>query len=221
MIRLTLLALLLPTSAWAGWQDTVDAARQVCDTDASICDVVDHVVVRENRAGLWFVQDARLTVDHLPALLQRMLAEDDTMMRMGLATGVAQLLPEAGAEWHDAWVHLASVEPDARVRSIFITDLRRAPLAVAGPGLRAALTHAEPVTRRDAAAIMGRHLQADAFVDDLLGALGDADLAVDRSIVRALGHVGHPKAAGAVADAMQRDDRLREEGTRTLERLQP
>lgn len=219
MTRLALLALFLPATAFAGWQDDVAQARTACDTDASLCEVVDTLVVRENRAGLWFVQDKRLTVDHLPVLLHRMLAEDDVMMRPALATGVAQLFIDAGSEWHAAWADLASTDPHPQVRSVFLTDLRRAPLTAAGPGLRAALKHEEPVTRRDAASIMGRHLEASAFTDDLLGALGDKDLAVQTSIVRALGHIGDPKAEAAVQQALQADDRLRGEATRALERM--
>jgi hypothetical protein len=219
MTRLALLALLLPSSALAGWQDDVANARSACDRDASLCEVVDDLGVRENRAGLWFVQDSRLQVVHLPLLLHRMLQEDDPMMRAALATGAAQLLTDADEGWHPAWAELAATDPSPQVRSIFITELRRAPLTAAGPGLRGALAHEDAITRRDAAAIMGRQLEAKAFVDDLIGALRDDDIVVRRTVVRALGHAADPKAADAVRAALLADDRLANEARRALERM--
>ncbi len=219
MTRLALLALLLPSTALAGWKDDVANARAACDADASLCEVVDTLGVRENRAGLWFVQDSRLDVVHLPILLQRMLGEENAMMRAGLATGVAQLLTDADESWHPAWAELAATDPSPQVRSILITELRRAPLSVAGPGLRGALAHEDAVTRRDAAAMMGRQTDARAFVDDLMGALDDDDLVVRQTVVRALGHAGDPKAVDAVKAAAQADDRLAHEAERALGRM--
>jgi len=219
MNRLALLALLLPASALAGWQDDVANARAACDTDASLCDVVDNLGVRENRAGLWFVQDSRLGVEHLPVLLHRMQQETDRMMRPALATGIAQLFTDADASWHPAWAELAATDPSPQVRSIFITELRRAPMTAAGPGLRGALAHEDALTRRDAASVMGRQLEAKAFVDDLLGALDDDDAVVRKTVVRALGHAADPKAADAVRAAVEADDQLANEARRALERM--
>lgn len=214
---LTLLA-----TAWAGWSDDARAAHAACATSTSeACEVVGSLSIRESRAGIWFVQDDRLEVDHLQVLLGRLLDEGEPGLRLALATGAARLFTDADPSWHGAWADLAASAPDGQVRGVFVSSLRRAPMSAAGPGLRGALAHAEPVTRRDAAAMMGGHAEATAFVDDLLGALDDADPVVRKYVVRALGHAGDPRAAAPLQALLERDgtDALAEEITRALGRL--
>jgi hypothetical protein len=217
---MTALALLFALPALAGWQEEVASARDACASDPAPCEVVDSVFVRESRAGLWFVQDQRLQVEHLPLMIGRLQAETEPQMRGAIATGVAQLFIDADPRWHAAWAELAATDPSSQVRSIFIAELRRAPLSAAGPGLRGALAHADPVTRRDAAAMMGRHLEPRTFVDDLIPALSDSDPIVRSTVVRALGHAGDPKAADAIRAAVLADDKLAGEAERALSRLQ-
>jgi HEAT repeat protein len=215
---IALLALILP--AFAGWQDDAMGAYAACATTPNeACDVVAGLQIRESRAGLWFVQDERLDVPHLQVLLGRMLTTDEPALRQALATGVAQLLTDADPTWHGAWADLAAQHPDALVRSTFISSLRRAPMSAAGPGLRGALAHAEPSTRRDAASIMGRQAEAATFVDDLIPALRDADPIVRQTAARALGHAGDPRALEALRAAKTQDDALTPEVDRALERL--
>ena len=117
---MTALWFLVP--AFAGWQEDSDAGWSACaSAPTPACAVVETLHIRESRAGIWFVQDDRLEVEHLPLLLGRLQQPGEPALRVALATGAVQLLTDADPSWHGAWADLAASEPDAQVRSVFIT----------------------------------------------------------------------------------------------------
>jgi HEAT repeat protein len=219
MRAVSLLVLLAPGLAFAGWRDDVKTAVDACAVDPGPCDLANDVFIRETRAGTWMVQDPRLEPAVLPPLLDRLERETDPQLRAALADGAAQiLLGGVDPSWHVAWAELAGSDRHASVRAVLINSLRRAPESAAVPGLRAALASADPETRRHAASVMGRSTHAALFVDDLLVALKDPEGVVRASAVTALGHVGDARALPAVR-AMTGDEAVAAELPRALERL--
>ena len=214
------LALWLALPAHAGWADDVAAARATCVTDSTPCDVVDDLRIRESRAGLWFVQDDRLTPAMLPVLLERLERETAAPLRHALAHGVLQLLVDDDPTWHPAYVALASSDRQPEVRHTLLTGLRRAPRTVAEPAFRAALRHTDPQTRALAADMMGGHADAPVFVDALAEALTDADPTVRLEVVEALGKTRTAAALPLVQGIDPAgDDALQRTRARALERL--
>ena len=178
--------------ALAGWTEDVAASVAACAADPTPCEAVAGLGLRPTRAGHLVAQDPRLYDPAVTGpLIHRLLTDPDPAVRAGLADGLARaLLDRPDPTWHTAWADLAATHPDVAVRSVLIASLRRAPIEAAGPGLRGALRHAEPVTRGDAAAAMGGHADAKAFVPDLLVASEDTDPRVRALVARALDWAG-------------------------------
>jgi len=214
-------ALLLAMPAQAGWVDDAAAARADCQADPTPCAVVDDLRIRESRAGRWFVQDDRLTQQMLPVLLDRLNHESVPQLRRALAhRATTMLLEDDATPWAAAWVDLASADRDVEVRTTAILSLRRAPLSVASPGLRAALTHEDATTRALAADTIGGHADNQTFVDALEAALTDSEPEVVREAVGALGKT-RTEAARRLVEAVDAagDDALAREKARALERI--
>lgn len=217
------LAVLLPGLAQAGWRDDAAAARAACSADPAPCEVADTLRIRESRAGIWFTQDDRLAQPVMGPLLERFERETEPAVRVAIAHALVQMLQadDADATWFPAWSELAASDRDAQVRGVFLSALRRAPLEVAAPGLRGALSHADAETRLLAAAKMGGHAEAAVFVDDLLAALAtEAVPDVQVRIVRALGSARDARAVPALQALGDRDEALTREVSRALQRIQ-
>lgn len=216
-----LLVLLLAPPAQAGWREDVDAAVAACAADPAPCEVAASIHLRTTRAGHLFAQDPRLTEAAVPALLARLEKETDPAIRGGLADAIVEALSgSTDPRWLSAWAELSASDRDANVRSVLLTGLRRGPAEAAGPGLRAALTHPDPVTRADAARTMGGRSDATAFVPDLVAALSDAAPSVRAAAVRALGWAGDRSAADAVRGRLSdASEEVRAEAERALARL--
>lgn len=186
--------LLLAASAFAGWREDAAAARAACATDPAPCAIVDGLFLRENRAGQTVAQDWRLaaTADHptLTALvLERLHRERDPAARRGLADAAVELLGTAAdrgdPRWDDVWGELVA-DPQSDVRAVVVDALRRVPAAVAAPALRAAAAHEDPLTRADAARVMGGHDALVTFVPDLAALAADPSADVRQQCARAL-----------------------------------
>jgi HEAT repeat protein len=217
---LLILAALLPSLAQAGWRDDVAASVAACASDPAPCEIADTLRIRESRAGIWFAQDDRLQPAVLGPLLHRLERETEPQVRVAIAHAASILFDEADASWHPAWAELAASDRDAGVRSVLMSGLRKAPMSVAGPGLRKALQHADPDTRLLAAAKMGGHAQAADFVDDLLAALPDPDADVRLRVVRALGSARDARALPALRAVDTSDEAMAREVERAIRRIQ-
>jgi hypothetical protein len=175
-------------TAHAGWREDVAAAVASCATAApeARCAVAEGLHLRTTRAGFLVAQDPALDdVGLVPFLADRLLREDDPAVRRGLADGLLVGLATASPRWDAVWIGLLE-HPQSDVRAVLVDGLRRAPLAVAGPGLRAAAAHADPLTRADAARVMGGHADLPTFQADLQGLAADPDEGVRAAAVRSL-----------------------------------
>jgi HEAT repeat protein len=209
--------------ALAGWTDDVAASVAACATEPAPCEAAASVFLRPTRAGHLMAQDPRLFDPAVTGpLIHRLLTDPDPAVRAGLADGLARALADRPDDttWHAAWADLAATHPDEAVRSVLIASLRRAPIGAAGPGLRAALGHADPVTRAAAASKMGGHADAKGFVPDLLAATRDADPRVRSMAARALGWAGDASALARLRELQADEDAaVREESGQAIERL--
>lgn len=215
-----LIALLAP--AHAGWRDDVAAAVAACATDPAPCDAARDLALRPTRAGHLMAQDPALDDPAvIGPLLDRLVRETDPAIRVGLADGVVTaIVGDPTDTWHDAWADLAATDPQAQVRIGFVISLRRAPLSAAGPGLRAAVVHADPATRKAAASTMGGHADAKGFVQELVKAAADPDATVRAAAVKALGWAGDASALAVVQGALTDEDgKVRYEAERAVGRL--
>jgi len=187
--------------AATGWRADVQASMAACGQEPAPCAAADAIVLRHTRAGHLMAQDDRLDDPAIVGpLLDRLLRETDAAVRVGLADAFVETMEaHPGTSWDAAWIELASTDPQADVRALLVNGMRRAPLAVAGPGLRAALASADPGTRADAVATMGGHAAAAGFAPELLSSLDDGDANVRRMAARALRWLGDPAHRGALA----------------------
>ncbi len=210
------------TAASAGWRDDAAAARAACSTAPAPCEVVDGLFLRVDRAGRTVAQDPRLAGAEaalLPLVLDRLLREREPAVRAGLADAARELLSaaaDAGDDrWDAAWIDLVS-DPQPEVRAVLVDGLRRAPLRVAQPALRAAAGHGDPSTRADAARNMGGHAELPALVPDLVALASDPDPAVRAQVARALGRAAGrgplPEAARAALSRLAVDPDARTRG---------
>ncbi|MBX2796180.1 MAG: HEAT repeat domain-containing protein [Myxococcales bacterium] len=222
MIRaLSMLSLLsLPAVATAGdWRASVDAAVAQCEADPAPCRAAESLLIRQNRAGYWVVQDDAIDDPSIVGpLLHRFLHTQDPSLQLALADALTRAMRGSEGSFVGAWADLASTHDDAGVRATLVRGMRRAPYAVADAGLRAAARHADPGTRAAAFETMGGHAQVAEFVPELLAATADTQPEVRMACVRALSWSKDARGLQAVRQLAEADpdERVRQRAKASL-----
>lgn len=215
----------LVSSAFAGgWREDVASSVAACRTEPAPCAAADAIVLRRTRAGYLIAQDDRLDDPAVVGpLLGRLLGETDPAVGAGLADAFVETMQShPDSPWSAAWIELAAVDPRPEVRSVLVNAMRRAPIQVAGPGLRGALSGGDPATRRDAVATMSGHARAAEFAPELVAALDDPDAGVRGLAARGLRWLRDPAHRDVLlAHAQDPDAQVRTEIDRALEALTP
>ncbi len=203
IVRLLLLALLLPTTALAvdlsaaadseiavlaadpDWTIRVDAAlEQARRADPDLTARRLSIPPMATRAGFMRFPIEYMNVpDAAPALLHRLRIEESAAVRGALADSLAR----QSAQWGDAVLELVAAEPEASVRAILVHALRFLPSDQAGKALQVGLSDTDATVRAEAARLVARRADGEDLSSQLVPALLDAHPTVRAAAAHSLG----------------------------------
>ena len=191
--------------AWRGWLDHPAEARRIH---------LARTLPRRRGAGLANVpDDPALAAVFLDAALH---TPDDAGLRAALARQGALLARRADL------LDAAWAQGDPVIRASLVSGLRHVPGPLAGPLLTRAASHADPVLRATALAILSARPDAATWSTALLLATSDPDPEVRRLAVRGVGWHGIATGRDAVRRALADPiPGVRLAALRALNRLDP